>query len=69
MEALFYFLFTAFNILQLFVYRQVKGYARLKGDDPTKTIISLVGKIYRDLIRNLHAPFEWHPEQEVAAAV
>jgi hypothetical protein len=68
MEALFYFLFTAFNILQLFVYRQLKGYARLKGDDPTKTIISLVGKICRDLVRNLHAPLEWQPEQEVAEA-
>jgi Transposase DDE domain len=68
MEALFYFFFTAFNLLQLFVYRQVKGYARLKGTDPTKTIISLVGKIERDLIKNLDEPLAWQPQEELAQA-
>ena len=68
MEALFHFFFTAFNILQLFVYRQVKDHARLKGTDPTKTIISLVGKISRDLVANLDAPIDWRAEETAKAA-
>jgi hypothetical protein len=66
MEALLYFFFTAFNILQLYVYRQVKGHARLKGTDPTKTIISLIGRIERDLIKNVVAPLKWQLKEKAA---
>ncbi|MBI5543926.1 MAG: transposase [Deltaproteobacteria bacterium] len=59
MEAVFGFLFTAFNLLQLFLYRQVKGYARLKGKDPTKTIISFVAKAREDLVAAHGGPLDW----------
>lgn len=59
MEAVFGFLFTAFNLLQLFIYRQVKGYARLKGKDPTKTIISFVAKVREDLVAARSGPLDW----------
>lgn len=62
MEALFGFLFSAFNILQLYVYRQLKSYARLKGKDPTKTIISLVARIRDDLVGAQGGPLSWWPE-------
>jgi hypothetical protein len=59
MEALFGFLFAAFNLLQLFLYRQVKGYARLKGKDPTRTIISFVAKVREDLVAAQAGPLDW----------
>jgi len=66
MEAVFGFLFSAFNLLQLFIYRQVKGYARLKGRDPTKTIISFVTKIREDLVAAQGGPLDWQSEAEEA---
>jgi hypothetical protein len=66
MEALFSFFFTAFNILQLFV--QVRDHARLKGTDPTNTLISLVGQITRDLVANLAGPVEWRTEKTAQVA-
>ena len=62
MEAVFGFLFTSFNLLQLFLYRQVKGYARLKGNDPTKTIISFVAKVREDLVAAQGGPLDWQAE-------
>jgi len=62
LEALFGFLFTAFNVLQLFLYRQVKGYARLKGTDPTKTIISFVEKLRDDLVAAQGGPIDWQAD-------
>jgi len=59
MQALFSFLFAAFNLMQLFLYRQVKGYARLKGTDPTKTIISFVAKVREDLVASRAGPLDW----------
>jgi len=62
MEAVFGFLFAAFNLLQLFLYRQVKSYARLKGKDPTKTIISFVAKVREDLVAACSGPLDWQAE-------
>lgn len=59
MEALFVFFFAAFNLLQLFLYRQVKGYARLKGKDPTKTIISFVAKVRDNLVQDRAGLIDW----------
>ena len=68
MEALLTFLFATFNVLQLFVYRQVKDYARLKGTDPTKTIIRLVREIRDDLVANATTPLVWQMAEEIPAA-
>jgi hypothetical protein len=67
MEAVFGFLFSAFNLLQLFIYRQVKGYARLKGKDPTKTIISFVAKLREDLVAAQASPVAWRAAAAEAA--
>jgi len=67
MEAVFGFLFSAFNLLQLFIYRQVKGYVRLKGKDPTKTIISFVAKLREDLVAAQAGPVAWRAAAAEAA--
>lgn len=46
-----------FNLLQIFVYRQLKGYGRL-ATDVTRTIISLIDEMNEDRAR-LTAPLPW----------
>ena len=56
--AIFALFFLAFNLLQLFVYRQLKSYGRLRGKDPTRTISRVVDVLLADLHR-LAAPLGW----------
>jgi len=56
--AIFALFFLAFNLLQLFVYRQLKSYGRLRGKDPTRTISRVVDMLVADLHR-LDAPLCW----------
>ena len=49
--AIFAFFFLAFNLLQLFVYRQLGTYGRLRGKDPTRTILRVVDCMLADLHR------------------
>jgi DDE family transposase len=56
--ALFATFFLAFNLLQLFVYRQLKTYGRLRGKDPTRTILRVVDIFWADLHRLLE-PLCW----------
>lgn len=56
--AIFALFFLAFNLLQLFVYRQLKSYGRLRGKDPTRTISRVVDLLVADLHR-LAEPLCW----------
>ncbi len=56
--AIFALFFLAFNLLQLFVYRQLKSYGRLRGNDPTRTIARVVDILLADLHR-LAEPVCW----------
>jgi len=56
--AIFALFFLAFNLLQLFVYRQLRSYGRLRGKDPTRTISRVVDILLADLHR-LAAPVCW----------
>jgi hypothetical protein len=58
MAAIFALFFVAFNVLQLFVYRQLKSYGRLRGKDPTRTIVRVVDILLAELHR-LAAPLCW----------
>jgi len=58
MAAIFALFFLAFNLLQLFVYRQLKSYGRLRGKDPTRTIRRVVDIMLADLHR-LAEPLRW----------
>jgi hypothetical protein len=49
--AIFALFFLAFDLLQLFVYRQLKSYGRLRGKDPTRTIVRVVDILLADLHR------------------
>ena len=51
LNALFYIFFLAFNLLQIFVYRHVRGYGRDRGKDPTRTLWSLVDEMLGDVER------------------
>jgi hypothetical protein len=49
--AIFALFFLAFNLLQFFVYRQLKSYGRLRGKDPTRTIVRVVDILSAELHR------------------
>jgi len=51
LPALFWIFFLAFNLLQLFLYRHLGGYARDRGKDVTKTILRLIDEMIDDLAR------------------
>ena len=51
LQALFWLFFLAFNLLQLFAYRQLGGYGRDRGKDATKTLRRLVDEMMGDLER------------------
>ena len=49
--ALMWLILLAFNMTQLFVYRQLGGYARLQGKDVTRTFLRLVHEMTTDVAR------------------
>lgn len=59
LPSLLWIFFLAFNLLQLFIYRQLGGYGRDRGKDPTRTILRLVDEFKADLAR-LAAPLAWN---------
>jgi len=50
-RALFWLFFAAFNLLTLFLYRQLRCYGRDRGKDVTRTISRLVDEMLDDLVR------------------
>jgi hypothetical protein len=50
--------FIAFNLTQLFVYRQLGGYGRDRGSDVTRTFLRLVDEM-RDELARLAEPIAW----------
>jgi hypothetical protein len=48
--ALFWFFFAAYNLLTLFLYRQLRCYGRDRGKDVTRTISRLVDELKDDLV-------------------
>jgi hypothetical protein len=57
--ALYWLFFVAFNLLTLFLYRQVRCYGRDRGRDVTQTISRLVDEMNDDLARMTASP--WDP--------
>lgn len=51
MQALYWYFFAAYNLLTLFLYRQLKSYGRDRGKDVTQTISRLVDQMNDDLAR------------------
>ncbi len=56
--SLFWIFFLAFNLLQLFVYRNLGGYGRDQGKDVTRTLVRLIDEMRDDLAR-LTEPLDW----------
>jgi hypothetical protein len=50
-QALYWLFFAAFNLLTLFLYRQLRSYGRDRGKDVTRTISRLVDEMLDDLAR------------------
>jgi len=57
-QALYWLFFAAFNLLTLFLYRQVRSYGRDRGKDVTRTISRLVDEVLDDLARLEHSPWD-----------
>jgi len=57
--ALFWLFFVAYNLLTLFLYRQLCSYGRDRGNDVTRTISRLVDEMRDDLARLTRSP--WMP--------
>ena len=55
---LFWLVFAAFNLLTLFLYRQLRSYGRDRGTDPTRTISRLVDEMLDDLARLTVSPWD-----------
>ena len=51
LHALLWFFFIAFNLMQLFVYRQLGGYGRDNGGDVTRTFLRLIDEMRDELAR------------------
>ena len=56
--ALYWLFFIAYNLLTLFLYRQVRSYGRDRGKDVTKTISRLVDEMNDDLARLTASPWD-----------
>jgi hypothetical protein len=54
--AIFWLFFAAFNLLTLFLYRQLRCYGRDRGKNVTRTISRLIGEMNDDLARLVHSP-------------
>lgn len=50
-QALYWLFFAAFNLLTLFLYRQIRCYGRDRGKDVTRTISRLIDEMHDDLAR------------------
>lgn len=57
-KMLFWLFFAAFNLLTLFVYRQVRSYGRDRGKDRTRTISRLVDEMLDDLVLLTVSPWD-----------
>lgn len=57
-QALFWLFFAAFNLLTLFLYRQLRSYGRDRGKDVTQTVSRLIDEMLDDLAR-LHTSPWW----------
>ena len=57
-QMLYWLFFAAFNLLTLFLYRQVRSYGRDRGKDVTRTISRLVDEMLDDLARLEHSPWD-----------
>ncbi len=57
--ALFWYFFAAYDLLTLFLYRQLRCYGRDRGKDKTRTISRFVDQILDDLARLTCSP--WDP--------
>jgi hypothetical protein len=55
--ALYWLFFAAFNLLTLFLYRQVRCYGRDRGKDVTRTISRFVDQLLDDLARLDRSPW------------
>lgn len=53
-QALYWLFFTAYNLLTLFLYRQLRCYGRDRGRDVTRTISRLIEEMHDDLARLSH---------------
>jgi hypothetical protein len=56
-QVLYWLFFAAFNLLTLFLYRQVRSYGRDHGKDPTQTISRLIDEMLDDLARLERCPW------------
>lgn len=56
-QVLFWLFFAAFNLLTLFLYLQVRSYARDRGKDRTRTISRLIDEMLDDLARLTTSPW------------
>jgi hypothetical protein len=56
--ALYWLFFAAFNLLTLFLYRQVRSYGRDRGKDVTRTISRFVDQLLDDLARLDRSPWD-----------
>lgn len=57
-QALYWLFFAAFNLLTLFLYRQVRSYGRDRGKDVTRTISRLIDEMLDDLARLDRSPWQ-----------
>ncbi len=57
-QALYWLFFAAFNLLTIFLYRQVRSYGRDHGKDVTRTISRLVDEMLDDLARLDRSPWD-----------
>ena len=57
-EALYGIFFPAYNLLTLFLYRQLRSYGRDRGKDVTRTISRLIDEMNDDLARMLRSPWD-----------
>jgi len=58
-QVLYWLFIAAFNLLTLFLYRQVRSYGRDRGNDVTRTISRLIDEMLDDLARLTASP--WNP--------
>jgi hypothetical protein len=56
--ALYWLFFAAYNLLTLFLYRQLRSYGRDRGKDVTRTISRLVDEMRDDLARLTRSPWD-----------
>jgi hypothetical protein len=56
--ALYWLFFAAFNLLTLFLYRQVRSYGRDRGKDVTRTISRFIDEMLDDLARLDSSPWD-----------